>query len=419
MRKIFSYKKGSRNKTSFLSTIIKRKNIKKSKSEKEEVVYSKEELEIEKALNIYSMYPCLHYDIKSYIPVIKRKVIGQDKAVESLVYVTYFNQYVNFLEEYMGKYIERKSIFLIAPTGCGKSTMLRALEKAFDVPVYRANITATTSAGYIGDKVESMLLGLIEKAKGNIALAEKGVLLIDEIDKKITSTTSDRDVSGKAVQQELLKLFDKGTVNLPIVRREADEVFTRNIEFNTGGLTIILAGACVGLDEIRKKRLGSKKIGFKAELEEKDSLEYTYKDLIQYGFIPELVGRIKVIEEFEPYTSDKLIDIIYFSDESCMQNHVTILESLNVSKIMIDAYLWDKIAEEVINNNEEVGIRGLNNIIEELFRPIIFEAFQHVGIGAGSCEIKEDGSYVLKYECSDKVYEGQGIHLKESKDFEL
>ena len=228
-------------------------------------------------------------------------------------------------------------MLLIAPTGCGKSTMLRVLEKAFNVPVVRVNITATTSSGYIGDKVESILLKLIERTKGDIAQAKRGIILIDEIDKKIASTSSsgERDVSGKAVQQELLKFFDRGTISVPVTTKGFKD---DSIDFDTGNLTIILAGACVGLDEIRKKRLKTNsKIGFTSSGEEETiEKEYTREDLVEYGFIPELIGRIDIIQELEPYTPDKLVDIIYFSDESYMQSHVSILQSLGVEDIQID-----------------------------------------------------------------------------------
>lgn len=365
--------------------------------------YTPVDLEVEKAMCMFQSYPCLRYDIKSYLPVLKRKVIGQDRALEKLIYVAYFNQYVNFLEEYTeDSAYTRKSMLLIAPTGCGKSTMLRALENAFEVPIYRANITATTSAGYIGDKVESMLLGLIEKANGDVSAAERGILFIDEIDKKITSTTKERDVAGKAVQQELLKLFDKGTINLA----PFNKTIYRNItEFKTGSLTIVLAGACVGLDEIRKNRLKSKRaIGFSANAEEtSQTLEYTSDDLINYGFIPELVGRIDVVQELEPYTVQKLIDILYFADESSMQAHVKILNSLGIEEITIDGALWERIAEKILESN--LGVRELNHVIGKLFYPIIYEAFQHTSTGA--CIIEADGSYMLSYKDDKNIYSGK------------
>lgn len=373
--------------------------------------YELYDTELEIAMYKFQCYPCLRYNLKSYLSILKKKVIGQDKVLEKLIYVAYFNQYVNFLEEYTEDENYRcKSMLLIAPTGCGKSTMMRALEKAFDVPVYRANITATTSAGYVGDKVESMLLGLIERAGGDVAEAQRGILLIDEIDKKVTSTTKDRDVAGKAVQQELLKLFEGGTVKVPLHNRGIEGV-NKSVEFKTGNLTIILAGACVGLDEIRKKRLGAKKaIGFVSTDGNKESVtEYTSDDLIEYGFIPELVGRIDFIEEFEPYTTSKLLDIIYFSDESCMQEHVRILTSLGLDEIVIDAFLWERIAEEILGNN--LGIRELNRIVTKLFYPVVYEAFQHTS--SGRCVIDADGKYTLTYKGEKETYTGQGIKLKE------
>lgn len=373
--------------------------------------YTERDEELEKAMYMYQCYPCLRYNIKSYIPLLKKKVIGQDKVLEKLIYVAYFNQYVNFLEEYLEEEIcNRQSMLLIAPTGSGKSTMLRALEMAFNVPVVRVNITATTSSGYVGDKVESILLKLIERTKGEIAKAERGIILIDEIDKKITSDTSERDVSGKAVQQELLKFFDRGTISVPVSGKGFKD---GSIDFNTGNLTIILAGACVGLDEIRKKRLKTKsKIGFTSSMEEETAtMEYTREDLIEYGFIPELIGRIDVIQELEPYTQDKLVDIIYFSDESYMQSHVSILQSLGVENIQIDGMLWEKIAERALGS--KLGVRELNNIMGEMFYPIVYEAFQHSS--PGSCVIDANGKYILSYKEEKKVYKGICIEIQEKE----
>ena len=195
------------------------------------------ESDFDKAIAMYQDFPCLRKNVDFYIPLIKRKVVGQDNAIKDLVYVAYYNQYINFLEEYMSEYQgKRKSMFLIAPTGTGKTTMLKALEKAFNVPVYRANITAMTSAGYIGDKLENMLLGLLERAKGELDIAERGILLIDEIDKKVISTTNERDVAGKSVQQELLKLFEDATVNVPLPEcyRGIEQAIGKNIPFHTG-----------------------------------------------------------------------------------------------------------------------------------------------------------------------------------------
>ena len=365
--------------------------------------------EVETALYFYSMYPCLQYNIKSYTDLINEKVIGQQKAVERIVYASYFNQYLNFVEDYTGtKFGKRKSMFLIAPTGCGKSTMLMALEEVFDVPVHRANITSVTSAGYVGENVEAMLLGLIDKAKGDVEKAERGILLIDEIDKRIASDTNDKDVSGKAVQQELLKFFDRGTINVPKSRNG----LAGTIEFNTGMLTIIFAGACVGLNEIRDKRLGSKKVGFiTSENNDSKSLEYSQEDLIEYGFIPELIGRIDIIEEFHRLSHQNIIDIIY-AKYSSMQEHVKILESLGVENIVIDGALWEKVADVVEKSN--IGVRELNNIIGKLFYPIMYEAFQHTS--TGTCTIDEYGNYTLTYKKEKKEYKGRGFDFTETFD---
>lgn len=373
-----------------------------------------EEVEIEKAMWMYQAYPCLRTDIDYYIKLIKNNVIGQEKVISDLVYVAYYNQYINFLEEYMETYQgKRKAMLMISPTGTGKSTMLRTLEKAFDVPVYRTNITAVTSAGYIGEKVESMLEGLLQKAGGDKELAERGILLIDEIDKKITSTTKERDVAGKAVQQELLKIFEDSTVSLMCSKPSyAGANTSKGLSFKTGKLTIILAGACVGLDEIRQKRLNKSKIGFApaSDSNSKADREYSPQDLIEYGFIPELVGRIDFIEEFKPLKKQDLIDIIYFSEESTMQEACNILKSLGIEKIVIDPFIWERIIKEA--DIASLGVRGLNNKIDKLFVPIIKEAFRHIN-GGGKLNIDFNGNYVLEYPREGATYRGKCIDFKE------
>lgn len=373
-----------------------------------------ETFEIEKAMYMYQAYPCLRNDISSYIDVIKRHVVGQDKAIKDLVYVAYYNQYINFLEEYMEKYQgKRKAMLMIAPTGTGKSTMLKALESTFEVPVYRANITAVTSAGYVGDKIESMLEGLLKRADGDVELAERGILLIDEIDKKIVSTSSERDVAGKAVQQELLKLFEDATVNISYGNswQGAMSIGGKKVAFNTGKLTIILAGVCVGLNEIRKKRCSSKsKIGFlSSESDSKVVSEYTSEDLIEYGFIPELIGRIDVIEEFRTLEMQDFIDILYFSEESALQEAVNVLKSLGVEKIVIDSLIWERMIEE--SNIEVLGVRALNSMVEKLFMPVIFEAFRHTEAG-GELNIDSDGNFELAYKKEGKIYKGSCMNFK-------
>lgn len=373
------------------------------------------DIEFDKAMAMYQEFPCLRKKVDSYIPMIKRKVIGQDKAIKDLVYVTYYNQYMNFLEDYMSEYQgKRKSMLLIAPTGTGKSTMLKAIEKAFEVPIYRANATAITSAGYVGDKLENMLLGLLGRAKGELEIAERGILLIDEIDKKVVSTDRDRDVAGKAVQQELLKLFDDAIVNVPLPEsyKGLEGAIGKNIPFHTGKLTIILAGACVGLDKIREKRTKKTKIGFTNYAEEDLNEDYTADDLIEYGFIPELVGRISIIEEFRKLTHDDLIDIIYASEESAMQEGCRVLASLGVEKISIDPLLWENIIDETDIQN--LGVRELNNKIEKIFMPIIFEAFQHTR--SGELHIDADGNFRLTYIEENKSYKGKCIVFRQKNN---
>lgn len=373
-----------------------------------------EQYEIEKAMYMYQAYPCLRNEINSYVSLIKERVIGQEEAIKNLVYVTYYNQYLNYIESYTeesgGK---RESMMIVAPTGSGKSTMFKALEDVFNLPVYRANVTAVTSAGYVGEKVETMLLGLIDKAGGDIEKAEEGVLLIDEIDKKIISTTSERDVAGKAVQQELLKFFDDATITVtkPHALKTGETVMEK-IKFHTGRLTIVFAGACVGLEEIRQKRLKKQPMGFVSEETLEKTGEYIPEDLVKYGFIPELVGRINHIEELKKLTEQDIIDIMFFSKESSMQEKMRILRSLGVNKVVVDSVLWERIATMVAFGT--LGVRELDNTISNLFRPIIYNAFGHTS--DGELKIDANGNYELSYPCEEKTYKGKSLDFEELED---
>ncbi len=146
--------------------------------------------EYEKAYFILQKYPCLANKVQSYVDLIESEIIGQTEVVEKVVYVIYLNQYLNYLEECLDEdFGKRKSLLLIAPTGNGKTALMRAVENTFNIPVHIANITATTSSGYVGASLEEMLIGLLERTKYDIKSAENGILLIDEIDKKASAST--------------------------------------------------------------------------------------------------------------------------------------------------------------------------------------------------------------------------------------
>ena len=375
-----------------------------------------EEYLVEEALEVLATYPCLQSSLDSYVNLIKQYIIGQDNAVEDVTFVVNLNQYMNFCEEVSGIYQGKRLVqLMVGDTGTGKTSLVQCIGPIFDVPVYIANITATTSSGYVGENVEDMLIGLYEKADCDIARAERGILYIDEIDKKVaTSSPNERDVAGKSVQQELLKIMEASELRLNLGKRgRANGAET--IRFSTENLTVILGGAFVGLSDIRKKRLHKKRIGFsQSEQEEDVDTEYTHEDLINYGFIPEFVGRIDIITEFRRLTAKDIVDIIY-SPNSAMQQKISLLDTLHVENVEVDPLLWEKIASMV--ENHAMGVRALNQLILKLFKPILFIALQHHQ--RGTCKIDEYGNFTLKYENDSKIYSGCGLNLKEDDSSEL
>ncbi len=383
-----------------------------SKTEENSIQYDLD-CEYEKAYFILQEYPCLANKMKSYVDLIEKEIIGQTEVIEKVVYVIYLNQYLNFLEDCLDEdFGKRKSLLLIAPTGNGKTALMRAVEATFNIPVHIANITATTSSGYVGACLEEMLVGLLERTQYDINLAENGVLFIDEIDKKASSNTLEKDVYGKAVQQELLKLLDeKSTFSLQIPDPNAKMTNrTKTIEFNTSKLTIILGGAFVGLDKIREKRIGTHQIGFSnnSEVSVQDT-EYTEKDLINFGLIPELIGRIDFIKSFRTLEQNDIINIIFHSKNSRMQAYIKILNTLGVDNIIIDSMLWTNLADQVII--QEFGVRKLNSMIDQIFEPIIKDAFNH--FKEGKLNIDASGEYTLEYPKEKIEYKGRGIKINE------
>ncbi len=366
-----------------------------------------DDVAFEKALDMYQAYPALRYSISSYVELIKEDIIGQDEAIKSLVFAAYYNQFLNFYEEYMEVFPgKRKTLLFIAPTGNGKTAMMRSFEAAFNVPVHLANITATTSSGYVGENVEEMLVALYEKADCDLERAERGVLFIDEIDKKAAAQMEDKDVAGKAVQQELLKILEPGTVNITVGKKVVGgAVLGDKIHFDTSNLTIVLGGAFVGLDAIRNLRLNKNPMGFTAKKVENQEESYTHEDLINYGFIPEFVGRIDTIVEFRRLTAEDIVSII-FSPNSSMQQTLRILTAIGVKHVEIDSLLWEKIAHRV--EKSSMGVRALNSLVAEMFYPILYDAFHHTDEGA--LFIDENGYYHLIY--SNQTYEGCGIKTK-------
>lgn len=350
-----------------------------------------EQLSLSEAKDYFKKYSCLDYSLDSYSKLVKSIVFGQDEALKRLVYTLYFNQLANCLEEYSdmlpehlvkcfgsdNKLPKRKHILLIGGTGVGKTLLATTVAKVFSLPYSISNATPITSAGYIGDKVENVLERLYDSANNNLELAQNGIIILDEFDKKAVSPDNGtRDVTGKAVQQELLKLL------------EPSEVWIKKgaVKFNTKNLTIIMMGAFVGLEEIVINRLNVKKIGF-GNVDTHPSLDNLIPDdLIEYGFIPEIIGRIPIIIKLNDLTRDVLSDIVY-----SLLNKYNVFFKYKNYDLIVDPMLVNRLVEESMKS--KTGARDLDSKVDELLQPALYQVFQ--SLPNGVCEIQADGSILL------------------------
>ncbi len=337
---------------------------------------TREEIEKKEFERLIKRYECLDYSLDSLAKQVTKVVFGQNQAVKDVLYSLYFNQMSNLLEDIGQAPLKHKHILLIGGTGVGKTLLASTAAKVFGVVYSISNATPITSAGYIGDKVEHVLERLLDAANGDIEKAQNGVIILDEFDKKRTTTdSSGKDVSGKAVQQELLKIL------------EPTRVWIKNNtqSFYTGNLTIILMGAFVGLDEIIESRTKPKNIGFGADSDnakQKDT-SITQDDLIEYGFIPEIIGRIPIICELNKLTHDVLVDIIYAQLE-----RYNILFQIKNFEFCFDPILIEKIADELLES--KTGARDVETKIDAILRPALYRVFQSPS--EGICEIDSNGA---------------------------
>lgn len=329
-----------------------------------------------KLMEIRDRYPCLEYSLDSLFEVVTRYVFGQKEAVKNVLYALYFNQMANYLEDLGQLSLKHKHILLIGGTGVGKTLLATTAAKAFGVVYSVSNATPITSAGYIGDKVESILERLLDKANGDIETAQNGIIILDEIDKKRSvSHSNNYDATGKAVQQELLKLLEPSRVMIK----------NNTVSFYTGNLTIIMMGAFVGLDEVIESRTKIHHLGFgvREETTKSTDKEILPDDLIEYGFIPEIVGRIPIICELNKLTHDVIVDIIYTNLE-----RYNFLFSVKNFELYFDPVLIDKIADEIMQS--QTGARDVENKIDSILRPALYRVFQ--SHPDGICEIDSNGA---------------------------